>query len=77
MRNSLSLFATALMLAALFTADAAEAAEKPLPLAAPETFGISREQLAKTLPKEHFEPRKHQDEQDERNLFDRVKDMFG
>ena len=35
------------------------------------------EQLAKTLPKEHFEPRKHQDEQDERNLFDRVKDMFG
>jgi molecular chaperone DnaJ len=35
------------------------------------------EQLAKTLPKEKFEPRKHQDEQDERNLFDRVKDMFG
>jgi len=35
------------------------------------------EQLAKTLPKEEFEPRKHQDEQDERNLFDRVKDMFG
>ena len=35
------------------------------------------EQLAKTLPKEPFKPRKHQDEQDERNLFDRVKDMFG
>jgi molecular chaperone DnaJ len=35
------------------------------------------EQLAKTLPPEKFEPRKHQDEQDERNLFDRVKDMFG
>jgi molecular chaperone DnaJ len=35
------------------------------------------EQLARTLPKEHFEPRKRHDEQDERNLFDRVKDMFG
>jgi molecular chaperone DnaJ len=35
------------------------------------------EQLARTLPEEKFEPRKHQDEQDERNLFDRVKDMFG
>ena len=35
------------------------------------------EQLAKTLPKEHFEPRKRHDDQDERNLFDRVKDMFG
>jgi molecular chaperone DnaJ len=35
------------------------------------------EQLARTLPAEKFEPRKHQDEQDERNLFDRVKDMFG
>jgi molecular chaperone DnaJ len=35
------------------------------------------EQLARTLPTEKFEPRKHQDEQDERNLFDRVKDMFG
>ena len=34
------------------------------------------EQLAKVLPKEKFEPRAH-DEQDERNLFDRVKDMFG
>jgi molecular chaperone DnaJ len=35
------------------------------------------EQLAKALPKEKFEPRPHGDEQDERNLFDRVKDMFG
>jgi molecular chaperone DnaJ len=35
------------------------------------------EQLAKELPKEAFEPRPRADEQDERNLFDRVKDMFG
>jgi molecular chaperone DnaJ len=35
------------------------------------------EQLAKSLPKEKFEPRPHADVQDERNLFDRVKDMFG
>jgi molecular chaperone DnaJ len=36
------------------------------------------EQLAKVLPKEKFEPRARGDEaQDERNLFDRVKDMFG
>jgi molecular chaperone DnaJ len=35
------------------------------------------EQLAKALPKEQFEPRPHAEEQDERNLFDRVKDMFG
>jgi len=35
------------------------------------------EQLAKLLPKEKFEPRPHDTEQDERNLFDRVKDMFG
>jgi molecular chaperone DnaJ len=35
------------------------------------------EQLANELPKEAFEPRPHADEQDERNLFDRVKDMFG
>ena len=35
------------------------------------------EQLAKVLPKEQFEPRTHTDEQDERNLFDRVKRMFG
>ena len=35
------------------------------------------EQLAKVLPKEKFEPRTHEDEHDDRNLFDRVKDMFG
>jgi molecular chaperone DnaJ len=35
------------------------------------------EQLEKMLPKEKFEPRPREDEQDERNLFDRVKDMFG
>jgi molecular chaperone DnaJ len=35
------------------------------------------EQLAKVLPQEKFEPRAREDEQDERNLFDRVKDMFG
>ncbi len=35
------------------------------------------EQLAKALPKEEFEPRPRHDETDERNLFDRVKDMFG
>ena len=34
------------------------------------------EQLGKALPKEKFEPRPHTDTQDERNLFDRVKDMF-
>jgi molecular chaperone DnaJ len=36
------------------------------------------EQLSKVLPKEKFEPRSHREEvQEERNLFDRVKDMFG
>ena len=36
------------------------------------------EQLARELPKEQFEPRPREDDaQDERNLFDRVKDMFG
>jgi len=35
------------------------------------------DQLSKLLPKEKFEPRPRVDEQDERNLFDRVKDMFG
>ena len=35
------------------------------------------EQLARELPKEEFAPRPHADEQDERNLFDRVKDLFG
>jgi molecular chaperone DnaJ len=35
------------------------------------------EQLAKALPKEQFEPRAHGAEEEDRNLFDRVKDMFG
>jgi molecular chaperone DnaJ len=35
------------------------------------------EQLAKELPQETVGPRLRDDEQDERNLFDRVKDMFG
>jgi molecular chaperone DnaJ len=35
------------------------------------------EQLGKVLPKEKFEPRTHEDEHEDRNLFDRVKDMFG
>jgi molecular chaperone DnaJ len=35
------------------------------------------EQLAVILPQEKFRPRAREDEQDERNLFDRVKDMFG
>jgi molecular chaperone DnaJ len=36
------------------------------------------EELARALPKDKFEPRaRGGDEQDERNLFDRVKDMFG
>ncbi len=35
------------------------------------------EQLAKALPKEQFEPRPRETMADERNLFDRVKDMFG
>ena len=37
------------------------------------------EQLTKILPKEKFEPRQRggDESQDERNLFDRVKDMFG
>ena len=35
------------------------------------------EHLARALPKEEFQPRKRHEEQDERNLFDRVKDMFG
>jgi molecular chaperone DnaJ len=34
-------------------------------------------QLAKALPEEKFEPRAPGDDQDDRNLFDRVKDMFG
>ncbi len=35
------------------------------------------EQLAKALPKERFEPRAREEQQEERNLFDRVKDIFG
>jgi molecular chaperone DnaJ len=36
------------------------------------------EQLSKVFPKEKFEPRpRGEEEHDERNLFDRVKDMFG
>ena len=35
------------------------------------------EQLAKALPAEKFEPRAPGTAEDERNLFDRVKDMFG
>ncbi len=35
------------------------------------------EQLADALPKERFEPRPRTDDEAERNLFDRVKDMFG
>jgi molecular chaperone DnaJ len=35
------------------------------------------EQLAKVLPKEKFEPRAPGEVEDERNLFDRVKNMFG
>jgi molecular chaperone DnaJ len=34
-------------------------------------------QLAKALPEDKFAPRPHGEEQEERNLFDRVKDMFG
>jgi molecular chaperone DnaJ len=35
------------------------------------------QQLAKALPAEKFEPRAHGTEEEDRNLFDRVKDMFG
>jgi molecular chaperone DnaJ len=35
------------------------------------------EQLAKMLPQEEFQPRTREDEHDDRNLFDRVKDLFG
>jgi molecular chaperone DnaJ len=35
------------------------------------------DQLSKVLPAEKFEPRPRQIDEDERNLFDRVKDMFG
>ena len=35
------------------------------------------EQLAKVLPKEKFEPKAHNDEEDEKNIFEKVKDIFG
>lgn len=35
------------------------------------------EQLAKALPKEQFEPREQASERDDKNIFDRVKDIFG
>jgi molecular chaperone DnaJ len=35
------------------------------------------EQLQKSLPKDKFEPRPREDEHEERNLFDRVRNMFG
>ena len=35
------------------------------------------EQLASLLPPEKLEPQPHDDEAEERNLFDRVKDIFG
>jgi molecular chaperone DnaJ len=35
------------------------------------------EQLAATLPKEKFEPRKGEAEEDEKNIFEKVKDIFG
>jgi molecular chaperone DnaJ len=35
------------------------------------------EQLSAVLPAEKFEPRPREVDEDERNLFDRVKDMFG
>ena len=39
---------------------------------------LARAARRKSLPKEKFEPRpRGEEQQDERNLFDRVKDMFG
>jgi molecular chaperone DnaJ len=35
------------------------------------------EQLAKVLPKDKFEPRRPDIEDDEKNIFDKVKDIFG
>ena len=35
------------------------------------------EQLAKALPKERFEPRGRAADEEEKNLFDKVKDIFG
>ena len=35
------------------------------------------EQLSKALPKEKFDPRPHEAEEDDKGLFDKVKDIFG
>ena len=35
------------------------------------------DQLSKILPKEKFEPTPHNAEEDEKNIFDKVKDIFG
>jgi molecular chaperone DnaJ len=35
------------------------------------------DQLAKALPADKFEPRKADADQDDRNIFERVKDIFG
>ena len=35
------------------------------------------EQLSKVLPKEKFEPTPRDAEEDEKNIFDKVKDIFG
>ena len=35
------------------------------------------EQLAKALPKDKFEPRARDAEEDEKNIFEKVKDIFG
>src|SRR5690606_18017604 len=35
------------------------------------------EELARVLPPEKFEPRRAEREEDDRNLFERVKDIFG
>jgi molecular chaperone DnaJ len=38
---------------------------------------VALEQLAKTLPKEKFEPRARDTEEDDKNIFEKVKDIFG
>jgi DnaJ-class molecular chaperone len=35
------------------------------------------DQLSKVLPKEHFEPKPRDAEEDEKNIFEKVKDIFG
>ena len=35
------------------------------------------DQLSKVLPKEKFEPKPRDAEEDEKNIFDKVKDIFG